>query len=434
MQKRILSKILLITITIFFVTGCSSKNKSEDLSTDSEPYATSEASTDRKEAVDSVVTVETVESVETVETEDSTESIDTAKPDTEYNEDITAGLLTAGEWNDNNNWTFFTNLIANQQLVTPSFGMNPRNRIMVTVLSEDGSPVKNARVELLDNTEEIIWQTVSNYDGVAYVFFNLLNDTQFPNSLSISKNGISTSANIVLASVTDEQNSNNQSKYPVYQDVTVTIDDISNPKALDLMFVFDTTGSMGDELSYLQTEFEDISKKVADQNTRYSVNFYRDEDDEYVVKSNGFTYDMELVLNQLKYEFADGGGDYPEAVDQALYDAIFNHDWNDESVKLLFLILDAPPHSGNTQINDSLHKSIIEAANQGIRIIPVASSGVDKDTETFLRTIAILTGGTYTFLTDDSGIGNSHLEPTVGNYQVENLNDCIVRIIKTYYQ
>jgi hypothetical protein len=100
----------------------------------------------------------------------------------------------------------------------------------------------------------------------------------------------------------------------------------------------------------------------------------------------------------------------------------------------LFLILDAPPHSDNTQINDILHKSIIEAANQGIRIIPVASSGVDKDTETFLRTIAILTGGTYTFLTDDSGIGNSHIEPTIGNYQVENLNDCIVRIIKTYYQ
>ena len=42
------------------------------------------------------------------------------------------------------------------------------------------------------------------------------------------------------------------------------------------------------------------------------------------------------------------------------------------------------------------------------------------------------TGGTYTFLTDDSGIGGSHLEPTVGDYEVEHLNDMLVRIIEDY--
>ena len=98
--------------------------------------------------------------------------------------------------------------------------------------------------------------------------------------------------------------------------MTVTIEEEPSTKALDLMFVFDTTGSMGDELRYLQTEFEDIAKKVADQNTRFSVNFYRDEGDLYVVKSNEFNHDTDLVLEQLKKEYADGGGDYPEAVDQ----------------------------------------------------------------------------------------------------------------------
>ena len=66
--------------------------------------------------------------------------------DPEYYPDISAGLLTAGEWNDNYNWTFFRNLIANQQLILPSFGMNPINRITVSVVSEDGNPVKNANV------------------------------------------------------------------------------------------------------------------------------------------------------------------------------------------------------------------------------------------------------------------------------------------------
>ena len=44
--------------------------------------------------------------------------------------------------------------------------------------------------------------------------------------------------------------------------MTVTIEEEPSTKALDLMFVFDTTGSMGDELRYLQTEFEDIAKKL----------------------------------------------------------------------------------------------------------------------------------------------------------------------------
>jgi hypothetical protein len=42
------------------------------------------------------------------------------------------------------------------------------------------------------------------------------------------------------------------------------------------------------------------------------------------------------------------------------------------------------------------------------------------------------TNGTYVFITDDSGIGNSHLEPSVGEFQVEFLNDLMVRLINKY--
>ncbi len=496
MKRRIFSVIL--SIMMMFVMGCgSAKDASNHSDGSSESPASSELSKETAPETittefDSLATSESKESSDSAKTDsdvsfgstdiaDSAEAPDFIAPEApapdvlttpDVTNNITAGLLTAGEWNDNNNWGFFTNLIINKQLSTPNYGMNPMNRIMVTIVSKEGTPVKNAKVELLSNTEEVIWEAVSNYNGVAYVFFNLLNANQVPELIKVSKNGNSTNAEIVLAPTINNQNSNSQSNnqtsnqsndqasnqsnnqannqtnqsnepsinqnnpanYQIYEDVTVTIDDNSSTKSLDLMFVFDTTGSMGDELNYLQTEFDDISRKVADQNTRYSVNFYRDEGDEYVVKSNAFTYNTDTILDQLNLEIADGGGDYPEAVDQALYDGVFNHEWNAESVKLLFLILDAPPHSNNVQINDSLQKSITRAASQGIRIIPVASSGVDLETETFLRTTAILTGGTYTFLTDDSGIGDSHLEPTIGDYTVENLNDCIVRIINTYYQ
>ena len=43
------------------------------------------------------------------------------------------------------------------------------------------------------------------------------------------------------------------------------------------------------------------------------------------------------------------------------------------------------------------------------------------------------TGGTFTFLTDDSGVGDTHIQPTVGNYTVEYLNSMLVRIVNSYH-
>ena len=49
-----------------------------------------------------------------------------------------------------------------------------------------------------------------------------------------------------------------------------------------------------------------------------------------------------------------------------------------------------------------------------------------------MRFTAITTNGTYVFLTDDSGIGESHLVPTTGKYEVELLNELILRLIMKY--
>ena len=51
-----------------------------------------------------------------------------------------------------------------------------------------------------------------------------------------------------------------------------------------------------------------------------------------------------------------------------------------------------------------------------------------------LRSMALKTGGTYTFLTNDSGIGYDHIEPTIGSYDVEKLNDMMVRIVGEYLE
>ena len=97
----------------------------------------------------------------------------------------------------------------------------------------------------------------------------------------------------------------------------------------------------------------------------------------------------------------------------------------------MFLILDAPPHSDPEAIG-RLKELTARAALEGIRIIPVACSGVDKPTEFILRSIALATNGTYVFLTDDSGVGGAHIEPSTDNYDVEKLNDLFIRLIEQF--
>ncbi len=46
-----------------------------------------------------------------------------------------------------------------------------------------------------------------------------------------------------------------------------------------------------------------------------------------------------------------------------------------------------------------------------------------------MRASALLTGGQFMFLTDDSGIGNAHDEPNINAYYVERLNPLLVRMI-----
>ena len=61
--------------------------------------------------------------------------------------------------------------------------------------------------------------------------------------------------------------------------------------------------------------------------------------------------------------------------------------------------------------------------------MPVVCSGLGESGELLLRSMALATNGTSFFLTDDSGIGHTHLKPTTDSLKVEHLNDMLVRTI-----
>lgn len=372
-----------------------------------------------------------------------------------------AGLLTAGEWCDNENWGFLTNLVQTGNFDFNAFGIVPYERVVVHAVA-NGEAAKQVKTELFSAEGVRLAGAVTDYSGTAYLYYNTFGENAAADYVVLyAKDGTETvqsltDAQTSLVEISAQNQKNGEQQTPTdgeqqiqpdgqgiaggqeirvrSTEVTVELTGYTAPaKYLDLMFVFDTTGSMGDELLYLQKEFQDIAERVADQSTRFSVNFYRDYGDDYVVKANDFLNDISEVAQLLNSESADGGGDYEEAVDLALLNAVSEHAWNENAVKLMFMILDAPPHN-TAEVAANLKQAVNSAAEQGIRIIPIASSGVDTATEALLRDLAMMTGGTYTFLTDHSGIGNSHLEPTIGAYEVENLNDMIVRLIQEYMQ
>lgn len=342
-----------------------------------------------------------------------------------YYPEAVAGLLTGGEWNDNEHWEFWKGLYdsPNYSVDWAEYAMawkfTADRRLSVTVEDSNGQLVSGARVSFDDSV------SVTDKNGMAYFFFpHGVTNAEYP--VNAEYNGRSQTEQVLLNGDDAE--------------LTVTLDTAAEnqrTKSLDLMIMCDTTGSMSDELNYLKCELEDVVTRIKQENanipTRISVNFYRDDGDTYIVREFPFTTDLNAAVGAIAEQHADGGGDYPEAVHKALESAVNGHDWAEDSVKVMFLVLDAPPHD-DVQIIDEVVKYTKAAAEKGIRIIPVAASGVDKSTEFLLRSMALTTNGTYVFLTDDSGIGGSHIEPTIGSYEVEKLNDMMVRIVGEYIQ
>ena len=332
-----------------------------------------------------------------------------------------AGQLTAGRWSDRDDWSRW------QQLLSPgstyhsmldAWNAGRVERVAVSLRARTQVPA-DATVILADTHGRPVWQARTDNQGRA--------DLYLPPGGS-GRLTVRSADGRTLA--TREVRAGEEHQLRISEDLPVA-------SALDLMFVVDTTGSMGDELSFLQTELSDIVARVERDSSqelrvRTSVNFYRDTGDDYVVRSHPFTTELDQTLGWLRSEHASGGGDYPEALDSALADAVHEHRWSDSAVaRIMFVITDAPPHSG-WDVGERLKSTAAAAAEQGIRIVPIASSGVDKPTEFMLRHLAVSTGGTYVFLTDHSGIGGSHIEPTVGPHAIEPLNDLLVDVIDEY--
>ena len=333
------------------------------------------------------------------------------------------GLVTAGEWNDLDNWAFYQKTLMKEPFkgFPDDWQMYTNHRIAVALTAKN-KPAANATVTLFRN-DTPIWTAKTDNLGRAELWVGAFQKEKELNPtllrLKVNEQWVST------ATISETQVNR------IALDETLP----SPTNQVQIAFMVDATGSMGDELEFLKMDLKKVINEVQKTNTQLKIStatvFYRDEGDEYVVKHSPFTEDINQTTEFISQQRADGGGDFPEAVDKALVQ-LNQLQWQPEArTRIAFLVLDAPPHNKPAVIS-SIQYSVKTAAASGIKLIPVVASGIDKTTEFLMRFIAMYTNGTYVFITDHSGIGNKHLEPSVGEYQVEKLSDLMVRLIKKY--
>ena len=176
---------------------------------------------------------------------------------------------------------------------------------------------------------------------------------------------------------------------------------------LEMVFVLDTTGSMGGLLEGAQQRIWGIVNGVmqdSHSSVRIGLVAYRDHGDDYVTKVLPLTDDLDKVYTTLMDYRAGGGGDAPEDVRTALAEGVNNLNWSKAAPDLkqvIFLIGDAPPHEDYDEI-DTL-TSAASAAQKGI-IVNTIQCGFSRETTRAWQAVAERGRGEYFAIPADGGV------------------------------
>src|SRR5919112_6615322 len=168
----------------------------------------------------------------------------------------------------------------------------------------------------------------------------------------------------------------------------------ANPeKTLEMVFVLDTTGSMGGLIDGAKQRIWGIINEVMQTPGKPAVRVglvaYRDKGDAYVTQVLPITNDLDKVYTTLMEFRAEGGGDGPEDVRQALADGVGKAGWAKSSAstaQIVFLVGDAPPHDDYAQEPDTLDTT--KRAVESGMVVNTIQCGAAADTRQVWQQIA----------------------------------------------
>ncbi len=380
--------------------------------------------------------IEIIESIEktTLEPDEEIESPEISSPRIEEPKEtkpvkrkIEHPGLKAGFVDDNKQYNYFLGFLDEYKRRVEHHPIDVQERIILKVVDHIDKPLPNAKVQVFAENE-LLEEGLSYADG-SYLFFPSMyfkKLTQFD------------------AVITYQQTENNFAiNRTGKRHLDLKFEDLHkfNPQniPLDILFIFDTTGSMKEEIKQLKETIELINLNLASISPKPDIRFgmvlYKDKKDTYITRKIPFTDNLENFQTELNKVNAAGGGDNPEDLQSALKVSMTEMDWREDGIKLGFIITDAPPHLDYEQTY-TYKDAVDEAKQNGIKIFSIGTGGLDIKGEYILRQISQYTYANYVFLTygekgDSEGGAPGSVSHHVGaNYETDKLEAIIIQLVK----
>lgn len=337
-----------------------------------------------------------------------------------------ASGLKAGFADDNRQFNYFIHFLQTYRDQAQHLPVSIDERIMLRVKDKDNKSLANAKIAVYD--KKTLLCAGKTYADGTFLFFPSeygARPSQYRVEITIRQK--------TKELIIDRQGPR---EIPVVFDVSR---EVTKNVPLDIVFILDTTGSMGEEINRLKSTIEIINLNLASLSTKPKIRFgmvlYKDLDDEYVTKVIPLTEKLDTFQDELAKVNASGGGDEPENLQAALHDTIKNLKWNRDGIRLCYIITDAPPHLDYEQSYTYVN-AVRDARNEGIKIFSVGTGGLNISGEYVLRQIAQYTYAKYIFLTygekgeSEGGKEGSVSHHTGANFQTDKLESIIIRFAK----
>lgn len=336
-----------------------------------------------------------------------------------------ASGLRAGYADDNKQFNYFVQFLERYAQEVEQYPLDVQERIVFRVKDSSGLPVANAEVEVVGGGFPLL-KAKSHADGTVLFFPRLYTLQKF---YVVNTTALGRSVETIV---------DREGKREV--DIALPAQRSLPPRVpLDIVFVLDTTGSMGEEIERLKLTIELINLNLVSVSTnplvRFGLVLYKDAGDEYVTRVVQPTDDLAAFQVSLGSVVADGGGDTPEDLQSALEEAMRSIAWNRDGIRLAFVITDAPPH-----LDYGAPYTYVQAARDaqtlGIKIHSVGTGGLDIGGEYVLRQLSQFTHARYIFLTygeqgeAEGGVAGSVSHHTGANFQTDKLESIIIRFAR----
>jgi Mg-chelatase subunit ChlD len=331
--------------------------------------------------------------------------------------------IAAGEWDDNANYREFQQWLRTSDRL-PFHRLDVSDRRFLVVRDVDGRPVPRCPVTVLDREQHRT--TLTTAASGRAVLFPRAEGLRGDELRATAECGRSTAT---AAFALDAGDGVVDLRLP-------TARELPGKRTIDVAFVLDTTGSMGEEIAAVKSTIRRVSTSLerGSLDVRIGLVAYKDRGDEYVTRVYPMTTDLASFEREVADVSAGGGGDMPESVNEAVHVALTRLQWNPGAIgRYAFLVGDAPPHLDYAQDFDYA-ADVKDAAHRGIQIFTIAASGMDGLGQVVWRQIAQYTNARNLFVLrggagpQSTGAGDpqSSCGGTQTQYTSDNLDGLIV--------